>query len=133
MPSVACLDYMRFISTNKVEDWSVRNALVDIAQALRQPIWNFFCKHNVSVTLFTAIREDMWPRVSNFIERHMQPGNTELSKYTIDVLIKISDEDWPEFNRFLDAHQIHDFEMIQNYAVMSALQRNYLFDFTQRT
>ncbi len=132
MSAAACLDYMRFISMNKVDDWNAKNVLVDIVQALRQLIWDFVCKYNLSVSAFKKMPEDMWPRVSNFIERHAQPGNTKLSEYTIDVLIKIPDEDWPEFNHFLDTHQIHEFDMIANYAEMSALQRNYLFDFIQK-
>ncbi len=132
MPATACLDYIRFIATNKVDDWDAKNVLVDIAQALRQLIWDFVCKHNLSISAFRTMPEDIWPRVSNFIERHVQPGNTKLSTYTIDALIKISDEDWPEFNRFLDVNQIHEFEMINEYAQMSALQRGYLFDFIQK-
>ena len=125
MSAAACLDYMRFIYTNKVDNWDDKNVLVDIAQALRQLIWDFVCKHNLSISAFRTMPEDMWPRVSNFIEKHVQPDNTKLSTYnTIDALIKISDEDWAELNRFFDDKQNDEFEMIDNYAKMSGHQRN---------
>ena len=130
--AAACLDYIRFISTNKIDNWDAQDVLVDIAPSFRQALWDFVCKHHLRISAFKKISEDSWPRVSNFIERHVQPGNTELSQDTIDALIKMSDENWPEFDRFLDAHQIHEFELIAKYAKMSLLQRNYLFDFIQK-
>jgi hypothetical protein len=132
IPAIACLDYMRFISANQVDDWDDKSILVDIVQSLRQTLWDFVCKYGLSIAAFKKISEDMWPRVSIFIERHVRPDNIQLSEYTIDALIKVSDEDWPEFNYFLDAHQIHEFGMIANYAKMSSLQRHYLFDFIQK-
>ncbi len=132
MSAAACLDYMRFISTNAVNDWDDKNVLVDIAQSLRQPLWDFVCRYHLPIYAFREMSEDSWPRMLDFIEQHVQPGNTELSKFTVDTLSKMSDEDWPEFNRFLDTHQIHDFELIATYAKMSSLQRNYLFDFIQK-
>lgn len=132
MPATACLHYMRFISTNKIDDWETKSTLEKIAQSLRQVIWDFVCKHKLSISAFKNIPENRWPSVSAFIERHVQAPNTTLSKDTIDALIQISDENWTEFNDFLDEHQIHDFELITEYAKMPALQRNYLFDFIQK-
>lgn len=132
MPATECLEYMKFISTNKVDDWNAKNILVDIARTLRQLIWDFVCRHNLNVHAFEKFPEDMWPRISSFIERHAQSGTSQFSKYLVDILTQISDEDWVEFNHFIDAHQIHDVEMIANYAQISALQRNYLYDFIHK-
>lgn len=132
MSATEGLAYIRFISTNEVNDWEAKNVLVDIAQSLRQRLWDFSCKHHLGIYAFEKISEDNWPRISDFIERHVQPNNTELSQDIVNALIKLSDEDWSAFNRFLDVNQIHEFGLIEAYAKMSVIQRNYLFDFIQR-
>lgn len=167
MSAEAGLAYIRFISTNNVQAWDARAVLVDIAHALRQPIWDFICKHQLQPHVFKNFPENerMWARVSRFIEHHMPPkpsneaitaeeipdsatdqllmlrrimgvfaetSKDRLSNDTITALLEISDEDWPEFERFLDECNIHEFEKIAKYATVPARRRNDLFDFCQK-